>query len=128
MLVRDVDEWTSIRCSGELKTFRIDEETQMYIKLIDNGHVLIRTFQGPNGRPEEVALASLGRDPELNLFLEAKRGRRKQPELWEGVHDFHLLQALENYKRRVAGFKPALVSVTGKGGEKNAPDGEDDDS
>jgi hypothetical protein len=83
----------------------------MYIRLEDNDHLLIRTMPGSDGRPREVILVNLGQDPELNLFLAAEDGRRSRPELWEGVTDFHLLQALENYKRRLAGFKPTLVGV-----------------
>ena len=86
----------------------------MYIRLEGNDHLLIRTVPGSDGGPREVVLANLGQDPELNLFIAADGGRRSRPELWEGVSDFHLLQALENFKRRLGGFKPALVGVKGK--------------
>jgi hypothetical protein len=85
----------------------------MYIKVVNNEHVLVRTIQGTDGKPREVDLANLGEDPELNLFLAGEKGRRDAPELWEGVHDFHLLQALENFKRRIGGYKPALVAFDG---------------
>ncbi len=95
----------------------------MYIRLEGNEHLLVRTIQGPKDEPAEVVIARLGTDPELNLFLAAERGRREQPELWEGVQDFHLLQALENFKRRIGRFKPALVAV--KGGLKATQEEED---
>ncbi len=85
----------------------------MYIRLEGNDHLLVRTVKGPNGHPIELVLANLGWDPELNLFASAQRGRCEHPERWEGVHDYHLLQALENYKRRVGRSKPALVAVQG---------------
>jgi hypothetical protein len=85
----------------------------MYIRREGNDHLLVRTVKGPKGHPIELLLANLGVDPELNLFSSAQRGRREHPEDWEGVHDFHLLQALENYKRRVGRSKPALVAVQG---------------
>ncbi len=86
----------------------------MYIRLEGDSHLLVSTIEGPDGSAHEVVLADLGEDPELNLFIAADIGRRKQPELWEGVHNFHLLQALENYKRRAGHFKPALVAFNGK--------------
>ncbi len=87
----------------------------MYIRLEGNEHLLIRTIEGTDGTPKEVILANLGQDPELNLFLAADRGRRDNPEVWEGVSDFHLLQAWENYKRRLGRFRPSLVVIEGKG-------------
>jgi hypothetical protein len=87
----------------------------MYIRLAGDEHLLVRTVKGPNAAPKEVVLASLGQDPELNLFLAAEQGRRDHPELWEDVSDFHLLHALENYKRRMGSLKPALVVIKGKG-------------
>ena len=95
----------------------------MYIRLEGNEHLLVRTVSGPKDQPVEVVIARLGADPELNLFLAAERGRREQPELWEGVQDFHLLQALENFKRRIGHFKPALVAV--KGGLKDTHEEDD---
>ena len=86
----------------------------MYIRLEGPEHVLVKTAPGPDGLPQELILANLGTDPELNLFFSAERGRRERPGLWEGVTDFHLLQALENYKRRLGNLKPALVAITGK--------------
>ncbi len=86
----------------------------MYIRLDGPEHLLVKTVQGTDGLPRELILAKLGSDPELNLFFSAERGRREQPGIWEGVTDFHLLQALENYKRRLGNLKPALVAVTGK--------------
>ncbi len=86
----------------------------MYIRLEGLAHLLIRTVQGPDGLPRELVLANLGSDPELNLFPSAEQGRREHPDLWDNVTDFHLLQALENYKRRVGHFKPALVAVAAK--------------
>ncbi len=86
----------------------------MYIRLEGLEHLLVKTVQGPDGLPQELILAKLGPDPELNLFFSAERGRRERPALWEGVTDFHLLQALENYKRRLGRLKPALVAVIGK--------------
>jgi len=86
----------------------------MYIKKLDSELALVRTRPGADGEPEEVLLALLGQDPELNLFVAAQLGRLRNPELWEGIHDFHLLQALENYKRRIGGFRPALVAVKGR--------------
>ncbi|MEJ2715881.1 MAG: hypothetical protein P8182_01890 [Deltaproteobacteria bacterium] len=83
----------------------------MYIKLEQDEHILVRTVKGPDNLPREIVLARLGQDPELNLFLCAETGRREDPERWDGVEDFHLLQALENFKRRQGGMKPALVSV-----------------
>jgi hypothetical protein len=83
----------------------------LFIKLEGNDHLLIRTIQGSNNLPIGVVLANLGSDPELNLFIAAEIGRRKEPRLWENVSDFHLLQALENFKRRTAGYRPSLVSV-----------------
>jgi hypothetical protein len=85
----------------------------MYIRLEGSDHVLVRTVKGPEDEPAEIVLANLGLDPELNLFSSAQQGRCEHPELWEGVHDYHLLQALENYKRRVGRSKPALVAVQG---------------
>ncbi len=86
----------------------------MYIRLEGAEHLLVKTAPGPDGLPQELILANLGTDPELNLFFSAERGRRERPGLWEGVTDFHLLQALENYKRRLGNLKPALVAVNGK--------------
>ncbi len=86
----------------------------MYIRLEGENHLLFRTVEGPDGSPREVLLADLGQDPELNLFIAAEIGRRKEPELWEGVSNFHVLQALENYKRRMGHHKPALVAFKGK--------------
>ena len=83
----------------------------MFIKLEGNEHLLIRTILGSNNFPRDVVLANLGSDPELNLFIAAEIGRRKEPELWEDVSDFHLLQALENFKRRTGGYRPSLLSV-----------------
>jgi len=94
----------------------------MYIRLEDDRCLLVRTLRGPHGEPRELVLADLGNDPELNLFLAAESGRLRNPDLWEGVTDFHLLQALENYKRRVGGFRPALVAVRGN---RPAPEAED---
>jgi hypothetical protein len=85
----------------------------MYIRLEGNDHLLVRTLKGPGDRPVEVILANLGPDPELNLFSSAEQGRRQHPEHWEGVHDYHVLQALENYKRRVGHCKPALAVLQG---------------
>jgi hypothetical protein len=85
----------------------------MYIRIEDGEHILVRLLKEGDGRPKEVLLARLGQDPELNLFLSADAGRRKDPALWQDVSDFHLLQALENFKRRTGGFKPALVAVRG---------------
>ena len=86
----------------------------MYIRLDGLEHLSVKTVQGTDGLPQELILAKLGSDPELNLFFSAERGRRERPGVWEGVTDFHLLQALENYKRRLGRLKPALVAVTGK--------------
>jgi hypothetical protein len=86
----------------------------VYIRLEGLEHLLVKTVQGADGLPQELILAKLGSDPELNLFFTAERGRRERPGLWEGVTDFHLLQALENYKRRLGRLKPALIAVTGK--------------
>jgi hypothetical protein len=86
----------------------------MYIRLEGHEHILARTGKGPDGLPREIVLANLGSDPELNLFLAAERGRREHPELWEGVADFHVLQALETYKRRMGNQKPALVTIQGR--------------
>lgn len=85
----------------------------MYIRFHENEYQLVRIFPTPDGPPSEVVLARLGEDPDLNLFIAAGQGRRKHPELWDGVHDYHLLQALENLKRRLGGYKPALVAVQG---------------
>lgn len=93
----------------------------MYIKVEQDEHILVRTVKGPDDRPREIVLARLGQDPELNLFLSAETGRREQPERWDGVEDFHLLQALENFKRRQGRMKPALVSVN-----VQRPQGQDD--
>lgn len=86
----------------------------MYIRLAGDDHLLVKTVKGPDAAPKEVVLASLGQDPELNLFFAAEQGRRDHPELWEDVSDFHLLQALENFKRRMGSLKPALVLIKGK--------------
>lgn len=98
----------------------------MYIKLEQDEHILVRTVKGPDNLPREIVLARLGQDPELNLFLSAETGRREQPERWEGVEDFHLLQALENFKRRQGRLKPALVSVNVRRhqGQDDTTDGE----
>jgi hypothetical protein len=85
----------------------------MYIRFDRNEHLLVRTASGPDGQPQEVVLCSLGQDPELNLYFALERGRHEHPELWEGVEDFHALQALENYKRRIGGFKPSLLVLHG---------------
>jgi hypothetical protein len=98
-------------------------EENMYIRLEGDEHLLIRTVRGPEDEPAETVIARLGADPELNLFFAAERGRREHPELWEGVRDFDLLQALENFKRRMGRFKPALVAV--KGGLEDTPGGEE---
>jgi hypothetical protein len=83
----------------------------LFIKLEENEHFLMRTILGPDNLPRDVVLASLGSDPELNLFIAAEIGRRKEPELWKDVPDLHLLQALENFKRRTSGYRPSLLSV-----------------
>jgi hypothetical protein len=98
----------------------------MYIRLDGDEHVLVRTAAGEDGLPQETVIARLGSDPELNLFFSAEQGRREHPELWDGVSDFHLLQALENFKRRLGQLKPALVAVrTGseekRGGRRSEP-------
>ena len=85
----------------------------MYIRLEGDEHLLIRTVQGDDGGPGELVLASLGSDPELNLFLAAESGRMDRPDVWEGVEDHHLLLALENFKRRLRHQKPALVPIEG---------------
>ncbi len=85
----------------------------MYIRHQGDELLLARTTVGPDGKPQEVILASLGSDPELNLFLASERGRREEPELWEGINDFHLLQALENFKRRLSRCRPSLVAIDG---------------
>jgi hypothetical protein len=95
----------------------------MYIRLEGANHLLITTIQGPDGVPREAVLADLGSDPELNLFIAAEAGRRKDPELWSGISNFHLLQALENYKRRAGRFKPALVAFKGKRTDDEEPCG-----
>ncbi len=92
----------------------------MYIRLEGDEHLLVRTVKGDGGIPREVVLARLGPDPELNLFLSAQVERRKHPELWEGVEDYHLLQALETFKRRIGRQKPALVVIDGKKGPTEA--------
>ena len=99
-----------LRASGTTFCF---EEKGMYIRLEGDDHLLVRTAKGPAGEPAEIILANLGIDPELNLFSSAHQARREHPEHWEGVHDYHLLQALENYKRRVGHSKPALAAVQG---------------
>ncbi len=86
----------------------------MYIRSDGDEHILVKNVQGIDGAPTETVLANLGTDPELNLFFAAQQSRREHPELWEGVSDYHLLQALENFKRRIGGMKPALVCVDGK--------------
>ncbi len=93
-------------------------------RLVGDDHLLVRTVKGPDAAPKEVVLASLGQDPELNLFLAAEQGRRDHPDLWEDVSDFHLLQALENYKRRLGSLKPALVVIKGKGQTREQEDTE----
>lgn len=85
----------------------------MYIRSEGEELVLVRTVSGPDGQPREAILCSLGRDPELNLYFAMERGRREHPELWEDIEDFHVLQALENYKRRIGGFKPSLMVLRG---------------
>ena len=97
----------------------------MYIRLEDGEHILIRTVQGPDGLPQEKLLANLGPDPELTLFSAAEQGRRENPQDWEEIHDYHLLQALETFKRRIGNFKPALVGVRGKlRREEDSPESE----
>ncbi len=91
----------------------------MYIRLDGDEHVLVRTSAGEDGLPHETVVAKLGSDPELNLFLSAEQGRREHPELWDGVSDFHLLQALENFKRRLGRLKPALVALKTRSEEKS---------
>jgi hypothetical protein len=86
----------------------------MYIRLDRDQLILARTGRDEEGNPSEIVLANLGRDAELNLFLCAEQGRREHPDLWEGVTDFHLLQALENHKRHMGNMKPALVTIQGK--------------
>ncbi len=86
----------------------------MYIRLEGENHLLVRTVKIDGQGVREVVLANLGIDPELNLFVSAEHGRRKEPELWEGIADFHLLQALENFKRRIGNYRPALVVIQGK--------------
>ncbi|MCA1962302.1 MAG: hypothetical protein LDL33_16115 [Desulfomonile sp.] len=86
----------------------------MYIRSNGDEFVLVRTIAGTDGHPREVVLCSLGQDPELNLYFAIERGRHENPELWEGVEDFHALQALENHKRRMGGFKPSLVVFRGR--------------
>jgi hypothetical protein len=98
----------------------------MYIRLEGDEHILAKTGKGPDGKPQEFVLANLGSDPEINLFLAAERGRREHPELWEGVGDFHVLQALENYKRRIGNLKPALVTIQGRAPRRGA--GQDTES
>ncbi len=98
----------------------------MYIRVENGEHVLVQTIEGPDGAPMETILAELGEDPELNLFFAAQAGRRNDPDAWEGVHDFHLLQALENHKRRAGRFKPALVALDG-GRDPEDPSDEPED-
>jgi hypothetical protein len=86
----------------------------VYIRLEDDEYVLVRTVEGVDGSPREQILAGLGQDPELNLFVAAETGRRKNSDLWEGIRDFDLLQALENFKRRLRRSKAALVTINGK--------------
>ncbi len=93
----------------------------MYIRMEDGEHILVRTVQGRDGLPREKVLANLGPDPELSLFFAAERGRRESPEDWEDIHDYHLLQALETFKRRMGSYKPALVAVQGKLKKEEAP-------
>jgi hypothetical protein len=95
----------------------------VYIRLEGNDHILVKTERGPDGVPREVVLGDLGQDPELNLFFAAEQGRRKNPELWEGVNDFQLLQALQNYKRRLGNYRPALVAVPGKRADSEGDEG-----
>lgn len=85
----------------------------MYIRMDGDECLLARTTRGDDGLPQELVLARLGVDPELNLFFAAQQGRREHPELWEGVNDLHLIQALENFKRRMRRMRPALVCVKG---------------
>jgi len=92
----------------------------MYIRNERGEHLLIRTVKGPDGLPVERILAKLGKDAELNLFPAAEEGRRRDPDLWDDVDDFHLLQALENYKRRIGNCRPVLVAVDGKRTEQEA--------
>jgi hypothetical protein len=91
----------------------------MYIRLEGENHLLVRTVKTAEQGVREVVLANLGIDPELNLFVSAELGRRKEPELWNGITDFHLLQALENYKRRIGNYRPALVVIQGKPPDRN---------
>lgn len=85
----------------------------MYIRAEGDTCLLVRTVKGPDGNPQEVTIADLGSDPELNIFFVVQEGRRKDPEKWRDIHDYHALQALENFKRRTSGYKPALVAVDG---------------
>jgi hypothetical protein len=85
----------------------------MFIRDDGDELVLVRTFPGEENRPEEVVLARLGQDAELNLFHAAETGRRTHPEHWRDISDFDVLQALENFKRRIGHMKPALVAIQG---------------
>jgi hypothetical protein len=93
--------------------FILIRKNVMYIRLEGDQLILARSGSDEKGNPSEIVLANLGSDAELNLFLCAEQGRRERPDLWEGVTDFHLLQALENHKRRMGNMKPALVTVQG---------------
>jgi hypothetical protein len=90
------------------------ERPAMYIRQEGDEFILVRSVRGPDGNPAEAVLAGLGQDPELNLFFAAEQGRRSAPDLWEGVNDFDLLQAFENFKRRMGSSRPALLLVDGK--------------
>ncbi len=100
--------------SSSFKTFiGINWRGDLYIRAEGDKCLLVRTMEGPDGAPQEIILADLGSDPELNIFFVVQEGRRKDPEKWRGVHDYHALQALETFKRRNSGYKPALVAVDG---------------
>jgi hypothetical protein len=76
-------------------------------------HILVKSIPGTDGKPRHTRLANLGADPELNLYFVIQEQRRKDPETWKGIHDFHVLQALETFKRRNSGHKPPLVAFQG---------------
>jgi hypothetical protein len=85
----------------------------VYIRAQGDGYILVKTVKGPDGKPEEIHLADLGEDPELNLYFVVSEGRRKDPDLWKDIHDYHALQALEIFKRRTSGYKAPLAPVNG---------------
>jgi hypothetical protein len=95
----------------------------MYIRLEDDRHLLAKTGKDPQDHTVEIILADLGKDAESNLFSAAEVGRRKCPDLWEGVTDYHILQAWETFKRRLGHFKPVLVAL--QGGAPRKPPTED---